>query len=107
MEALLRWLCATSVQVAVLVLVLLAAERLLARWLTPRWRYALWLVVLLRLFAPGLPELPRGAVDWRLAAPAAPAGSAAPSSSAVPSVPVTTGESPAPAAGAGDAQGSD
>lgn len=58
------WLLTTSWQVALLVVLILVLQRLLGRWLTPRWRYALWLLVLARLFLPVQPEMARGAVDW-------------------------------------------
>lgn len=41
-----------SWQAGALVLVVLAAQRLLARRLPPRWRHALWLIVLARLLLP-------------------------------------------------------
>ncbi len=66
MSAFLGWLATTSLQVAALVLFLLLAERLLGPRLRPRWRYALWLVVLARLFLPGV-SLPGAPWDWTLA----------------------------------------
>ena len=65
-ELILNWLIATSWQVALLVVLVLVLQRMLGRWLTPRWRYALWLLVLARLFLPVQPEVARGAVDWDL-----------------------------------------
>ncbi|MCI0537002.1 MAG: M56 family metallopeptidase, partial [Verrucomicrobiales bacterium] len=48
LEILARW----SGQAAVLVLVILVAQRLFRRWLSPGWRSALWLVVVARLLVP-------------------------------------------------------
>ncbi len=48
----LDWLLRTSWQAAVLVLLILAAERLFQNRLSPRWRYALWYLVVLRLILP-------------------------------------------------------
>ena len=55
---LLDWLLETSVQVAVLVVLVALAQLVLRRWLTPRWRYGLWLLVLVRLMVPALPPSP-------------------------------------------------
>src|SRR5438046_2483836 len=41
-----------SVQGAVLVLLVLLAQLLFRRWLTPRWRCSLWLLVVGRLLLP-------------------------------------------------------
>jgi beta-lactamase regulating signal transducer with metallopeptidase domain len=41
-----------SAQAGVLVLLILLAQGLLGRWLTPRWRCALWLLVIVRLLLP-------------------------------------------------------
>ena len=41
-----------SVQAAVLVLLVLMAQRIFQRWLTPRWRCSLWLLVVGRLLLP-------------------------------------------------------
>lgn len=43
----------TSLQAAVLVLVVLLAQRVFRRQLAPRWRCALWLLVAIRLLLPG------------------------------------------------------
>ena len=48
----LDWLFRTSWQVAALVLLILAAQQILGSRLSPRWRYALWWVVVLRLVLP-------------------------------------------------------
>ena len=56
LEALFAWLLASSWQASVLALFVLVIQRLLGARLNPRWRYALWLLVLLRLVLPALPE---------------------------------------------------
>lgn len=48
----LDWLFRTSWQVAALVLLILALQRVLGNRLSPRWRYALWWIVVLRLALP-------------------------------------------------------
>jgi beta-lactamase regulating signal transducer with metallopeptidase domain len=57
-ELLFGWLAETTWQVAVLVLAVAIAQRVLRRWLTPRWSYALWMLVAVRLLLPVLPESP-------------------------------------------------
>lgn len=54
------WLWSTSWQVSVLVLLVLLCERCFDRRLTPRWRYVLWSLVVLRLLAPIQPSVPAG-----------------------------------------------
>lgn len=70
-EGLLRALGSASMQVAIGILLLLIIERLGGRRLSPRWRYGLWLLVLLRLAIPvtpqftgGAPDLVEAVVDW-------------------------------------------
>ena len=41
-----------SWQAAVLILLVLAAQRILGARLSPRWRYSLWLLVIIRLALP-------------------------------------------------------
>src|SRR5688572_10132961 len=48
LEALLR----SSAQAAGLVVMILLAQRLFRRWLTPHWRCGLWLLVAVRLLLP-------------------------------------------------------
>lgn len=54
----LEWLGRTAVDVVLLIAVVAVISRLLRRWLTPRWTYALWLLVPLRLVLPALPASP-------------------------------------------------
>lgn len=50
------WLLAASLRASVLTLAVLALQLVLHRHLSPRWRYALWLPVLLVLLIPVRPE---------------------------------------------------
>ena len=52
------WVLASSLRASLLVLGVLAAQWLLKRRLPSRWRYALWLPVLVALVVPALPLLP-------------------------------------------------
>ena len=47
------WLWRASWQAAMVVMLVLLAQWLLARQLTPRWRHALWFLVIIRLALPG------------------------------------------------------
>ena len=44
-----------SWQAAVLAVIVLATQLAMGRWLSPRWRYALWSVVVIRLMMPVAP----------------------------------------------------
>ncbi|SPE57076.1 Peptidase M56 BlaR1 (fragment) [Verrucomicrobia bacterium] len=50
------WLWRASWQAAVVVVLVLLTQWLLARQLPPRWRHALWILVLIRLALPGSVE---------------------------------------------------
>ncbi|MCE0497482.1 MAG: ankyrin repeat domain-containing protein [Methylacidiphilales bacterium] len=56
LELIFFWLLAASWQASVLALIVLAVQTVLRGRLNPRWRYALWLLVVLRLVMPALPE---------------------------------------------------
>jgi len=56
LTSLFDWFLAASFRASVLTLVVLAVQFLLQRHLSPRWRYALWLPVLVVLLMPVLPE---------------------------------------------------
>ncbi len=56
LELIFGWLLAASWQASVLALVVLAIQRIFGARLNPRWRYALWLLVVVRLALPVLPE---------------------------------------------------
>jgi len=57
---LLDWLAHTSWQAAIVVVLVLAADLALGRFLTPRWRYRLWFLVVLRVLLPVTPSVPGG-----------------------------------------------
>lgn len=50
------WLWETTWQASLLVLLVLAAQRVFRRWLTAEWRDVLWWLVVIRLCLPALPE---------------------------------------------------
>ena len=56
--AFLSTLCQVTLAASLLVVVILTAQKLLSRWLTPQWRYLLWLLVFLRLVIPVAPGSP-------------------------------------------------
>jgi bla regulator protein BlaR1 len=56
LESVFGWLLEASWQASVLAALVLSVQWLLGSRLNPRWRYALWLLVLLRLVLPILPE---------------------------------------------------
>lgn len=92
-RSLVDWLLETSVQVAVLVAAILAAQLLLRRWLTPRWRYGLWLLVPVRLVMPVLPPSPVSVFNAMESEPLAVATAPA----EIPVPPLDLGPSPGPA----------
>ncbi|MCC2544558.1 M56 family metallopeptidase, partial [Bacillus thuringiensis] len=50
------WVIETSILASVLVGFILCIKIVLKNWLTPRWKYALWLILIVRLILPWLPE---------------------------------------------------
>lgn len=54
----LAWLSQTTLAAAVLALIALVLQAICGRWLTPRWTYALWVLVALRSILPVVPESP-------------------------------------------------
>lgn len=52
----LAWLWQTTLAAAVLAAIVLVLQAGFERWLTPRWTYALWMLVVLRLIVPFAPE---------------------------------------------------
>jgi beta-lactamase regulating signal transducer with metallopeptidase domain len=56
LESIFGWLLTASWQASVLALLVLLLQAVLRGRLNPRWRHALWLLVLLRLVLPALPE---------------------------------------------------
>jgi beta-lactamase regulating signal transducer with metallopeptidase domain len=69
LEALFSWVLTTTWQASVLAVLVLTAQALLGPRLNPRWRHALWLLVIARLL---LPDLPESAFSLFRLAPAAP-----------------------------------
>lgn len=56
----------TAVDLSLLVVAVLVVQQLCGRWLTTRWRYALWFLVIARLMMPVVPQFPGGSLlDWR------------------------------------------
>ncbi len=62
----------TTLQATVLVAFILVLQRLLRKRLAPRWQYALWLLVLVRLFLPWTPESPTSVFNFVRTEQAAP-----------------------------------
>ncbi len=58
LETFVVWLLRTSWQAAVLVILILAVQWLFRNRLSARWKYALWVVVVVRLAVPYSPESP-------------------------------------------------
>src|SRR5215468_9132664 len=58
-EAILAWVLQSSWQAGILVLVVLLAQTIFRRQLSPAWRYGLWLLVLIRLLLPASPQTAR------------------------------------------------
>src|ERR1700740_3375758 len=52
------WLLRASWQASLLVLLVLVVQRLFRRQLSPKWRYRLWMIVLVRLVLPFSPPSP-------------------------------------------------
>jgi len=58
------WLWRASWQASVLIVLVLLAQWLLRRQLAPRWRHALWLLVVIRLALPWAPESRVSLFNW-------------------------------------------
>ena len=56
LERIFGWILSTSWKASVLALVVLLVQAAFGKRLNPRWRYALWLLVILRLVSPWEPE---------------------------------------------------
>jgi beta-lactamase regulating signal transducer with metallopeptidase domain/Tol biopolymer transport system component len=50
-----EWLLKTSVQASVLIALVFAVQWVFPKWLSPSWRYRLWLLVVIRLMLPIAP----------------------------------------------------
>ena len=64
-DAVADWLVRTSWQAAVLVAIVLVIHATLGRQLAPRWRYAMWMIVVARLLMPALPASPWSVFNLR------------------------------------------
>jgi beta-lactamase regulating signal transducer with metallopeptidase domain len=69
------WLGRTSCQASVLILLVLLAQWLFRQQLAPRWRHALWLLVVLRLALPWAPASRLSLFNWFHSPGPAPAAS--------------------------------
>lgn len=58
------WLMRTTLQAGVLVLLIVAVQAVFRDRLTPRWRYALWIILLVRLVVPWAPESSLSVYNW-------------------------------------------
>lgn len=56
LESVFGWLLETSWQASVLALLVIVVQRAFRSRLNPRWNYLLWLLVVLRLIMPAIPE---------------------------------------------------
>lgn len=62
-----QWILYTSAMACVTVGLLLIAKAIFKRWLTPRWHYLLWMLLVARLILPWTPESPYSVFnlfDW-------------------------------------------
>lgn len=104
LETVLTRLAQASVYGGVLILIVLALRAALGRWLRPRWVFALWIVVLLRLALPISPAASFSLFSIARAAPDSIAPIVNPGASVprprtpAPSAPLAGGESPSEAA---------
>jgi bla regulator protein BlaR1 len=64
LERIFRTVWEISWQASLIALAVLVIQRVFRRWLNPRWRSALWLLVLARLLLPVLPEAPWSAHQY-------------------------------------------
>ena len=83
-EFILRWLTHAAWQAGLLAAVVLALTWILGSRLSPRWRFALWLVVFARLAVPVLPAAPWSVFRLVSAAGTSQAAAVADSSRAMP-----------------------
>jgi beta-lactamase regulating signal transducer with metallopeptidase domain len=65
----LAWLARTSIDAALVAVLVVVVQTAFGRWLTPGWRYRLWGLVVLRLVLPVLPASPTSLWNLRVAAP--------------------------------------
>src|SRR5436309_2235921 len=96
MQTFFAWLLRNSWQTAIVVVLVLLAQRLFRNRLPPRWRCSLWLLVALRLVAPAWPESPVSIFNLLPFAPpgteaAARAAAPAPAAVGLPHSPASAG----------------
>jgi bla regulator protein BlaR1 len=87
------WIWTTSLNAAVLAVLVFLTQKLLARWLTPRLRYALILLIFVRLLLPVAPSSPLSLENFlqhTTPSTGSQVAGAAPVSSAVPVDPLAT-----------------
>ena len=63
LESLAAHVLEASIQASLLALCVLLTQWTLRRWLSPGWRHALWLMVVIRLLCPALPQSPSSAFN--------------------------------------------
>ncbi|MCC3689415.1 peptidase M56 [Bacillus cereus] len=51
-----NWIIETSILASMLVVFILCIRTFFKNWLTPRWQYALWVILIVRLMLPYFPE---------------------------------------------------
>ncbi|MCU7393083.1 M56 family metallopeptidase [Bacillus sp. ST24] len=56
LSSIFNWIIETSILGSILVLFILCIRALFKKWLTPRWQYALWIILIIRLILPYFPE---------------------------------------------------
>jgi beta-lactamase regulating signal transducer with metallopeptidase domain len=94
LEHLFSWVLAASWQASLLAILVLAVQAALGRRLNPRWRHALWLLVLLRLILPTLPESNLSLYRFAPAEPPLHLAAPPPAPAIAPPIPAST--TPAP-----------
>ncbi|PFX69850.1 peptidase M56 [Bacillus cereus] len=56
LSSIFNWVIETSILASVLVTFILCIRALFKKWLTPRWQYVLWVILIVRLILPYFPE---------------------------------------------------
>src|SRR5690242_19412652 len=63
----LMWLAWTSLSAAGIAVVILLVQLVFSRWLSAKWRYRLWGILVLRLLLPALPSILASLANLKLA----------------------------------------
>jgi len=58
LQSIFDWVVSTSVTTSIMVLSILMIKTLIGNYLTPKWHYFLWFLVIIKLLIPVLPESP-------------------------------------------------